>query len=228
MKEKQQRFSATVKKDMGCNYLLYLPREYDGLNRVPLVLFLHGAGERGNDLSLVKTHGLPRLIAEGKNFPFIVVAPQCPTEEWWSVDTLNALLDHITTTRSIDEEKIYLTGLSMGGYGTWALADAYPERFAAIAPVCGPFVWIRPERFKNIPCWCFHGALDTVIPLEDSVRLVQIVRNAGGSARLTIYPDAGHDAWTQAYENPELYRWLLRQRRNPCKEKPRAGWSPTE
>jgi len=212
MKTVQQHLSVKITKQVELDYLLYLPNT--PLEEAPpLLLFLHGSGERGNDLSLVKQNGPPRLIERGAELPFVVVAPQCPTGTWWKTDSLLALLDHILDQQDIDPRRIYVTGLSMGGYGTWALADACPERFAAIAPVCGPFRSIEPARFRKTPVWCFHGAMDDVVPVNDSVRMVRRIRENEADVRFTVYPDAGHDSWTQAYDEPELFDWLLTHRR---------------
>src|SRR5699024_6921671 len=120
-------------------YLLYLPQDYKetGYKRWPLVLFLHGAGERGNDLEAVKKNGLPKLVEEGRDFPFIIVSPQCPAGLWWSTDDLNLLLNDLIQRYEVDIDRIYATGLSMGGFGTWEMAIRFPDRFAAIAPICG-------------------------------------------------------------------------------------------
>lgn len=199
-----------------CDYLLCLPQGYGEKDRRwPLMLFLHGAGERGGNLELVKKHGPPKLIAQGKDLPFIVVSPQCPSEQWWpeKIETLVALLDEIQSDYAVDPNRVYLTGLSMGGFGTWALACAHPERFAAIVPICGGGQRYLAGRLKNVPVWAFHGAKDPVVPLAESQTMVQAVTRAGGQAKLTVYPDAQHDSWTVTYENPELYDWLLSQER---------------
>ena len=196
------------------NYLLALPKDYTQQKSWPLVLFLHGAGERGDELKLVKKHGPPKLIDNGKAFPFIVVSPQCPKDVWWEPIELTALLDEIIKNNNIDEDRIYLTGLSMGGFGTWRLAAHSPDRFAAIAPICGggePY-WAR--RFPHLPTWAFHGAKDRVVPLERSQEMIDAVKKNGGLPRLTVYPEAGHDSWTETYNNPQLYEWLLAQKRD--------------
>jgi predicted peptidase len=210
------------------NYLLFLPRAYlcDAQKRWPLILFLHGAGERGDDIEKVKTHGIPQLVEDREDFPFMAISPQCPPNSWWYVHltALRALLDHVTDNHRVDEDRIYLTGISMGGYGTWHLASRYPERFAAIAPICGGALASRgfPEKaraLREVPIWAFHGANDTVVPLEESSRLVRLLEAIGGNVQFTVYPDAGHDSWTRTYQNPELYQWFLAhdlsQRRNP-------------
>jgi predicted peptidase len=119
------------------------------------------------------------------------------------------LVDDVAARYKVDKKRIYLTGLSMGGYGTWALAAAYPERFAAIAPICGGGSRIMSLRLKDMPIWVFHGAKDKVVSIEESEEMVKAIRNRGGNVKFTIYPDAGHDSWTESYNNQELYDWFL-------------------
>lgn len=205
-----------IAKTVKINYLLYLPPEYrdDAEKRWPLLLFLHGAGERGDDLEKVKAHGPARYVSEGRDYPFVIVSPQCPADEWWDPDVVLSLLTLITETLRIDPDRVYLTGLSMGGYATWNTAARQPERFAAIVPICGGGRVSEAHRLKDLPIWAFHGGRDPVVDPERSREMVDAVNQAGGSAKLTVYPDAGHDSWTQTYENPELYTWLLSQRRS--------------
>lgn len=191
------------------DYLLYLPETYEDGGTWPLVLFLHGAGERGNDLEKVKIHGPPKQVAEGRTFPFILVSPQCDENVWWEPIKLAALLDQVVDTHRVDTDRIYVTGLSMGGYGTWALACYQPDRFAAIAPICGGGIEYRTRNIPHLPVWVFHGAKDSVVTLDKSEAMVAALRKHGGDPKLTVYPDAGHDAWTETYNNPEFYRWLL-------------------
>jgi predicted peptidase len=124
------------------------------------------------------------------------------------------LLDDIVSRYNVDTERIYLTGLSMGGYGTWTLAAAYPQRFAAIAPICGGGERYMADKFKNVPVWAFHGAKDNVVPPVKSEEMVNAINARGGNARLTVYPDAAHDSWTATYDNPELYDWFLKHRKS--------------
>ncbi len=196
------------------DYWIYLPQDYDKQEKVPLLLFLHGAGERGNDLNKVKVHGPTKLIAAGKNFPFIVVSPQCPEGRWWATHELVALIDNLESQYKIDPDRIYVTGLSMGGFGTWALADRIPNRLAAIAPICGGGNTVTARSFAKLPTWVFHGAKDTVVPLSLSQDMVDAMKKHGGEPKLTIYPEAGHDSWTETYNNPEFYEWLLAQKRS--------------
>lgn len=212
------RFERTLSQVVVLPYLLYLPEGYGADDsRWPLVLFLHGAGERGRDIERVRIHGPAKLIAQGRKFPFILVAPQCPEYEVWDTRVLAALLDEVIGRYRVDEDRVYCTGLSMGGYGTWALAMAQPRRFAAIVPICGGgcLQQLLVARLKPVPVWCFHGAKDPVVPLAESQVLVNGLKETGGNVRFTVYPDAGHDAWTQTYEDPAVWDWLLSQRRTP-------------
>lgn len=211
----EQEIDKDILMRVHMHYLIYLPEEYQNTDQDwPLLVFLHGMGERGDDIERVKIHGPARLIDEGQKFPFIVVSPQCPDDRWWDVDVLHKLILDITSAYNVDRDRIYLTGLSMGGYGTWALAGRYPETFAAIAPICGGGDVKKAAALKDIPVWAFHGAKDPVVPLIQSEQMVDAVTEAGGNAQLTVYPEAGHDSWTETYNNPEFYDWLLRQNKS--------------
>jgi predicted peptidase len=213
--QKSQHFEREITITVKLDYLLYLPAGYDDEKKDwPLLVFLHGSGERGDDLDKVKIHGPPKLIAEGKQFPFIVASPQAPRRRW-DPATLNAFLDELVTKYRVDKDRIYLTGLSMGGAGTWSLAGAYPGRFAAIVPICGGGDPADAPRLKEIPVWVFHGAKDEAVPLSRSEEMVKALREAGAkTVEFTVYPDAEHDSWTETYANPKLYEWLLNQRRS--------------
>jgi predicted peptidase len=192
------------------HYLLFLPSTYAvHPQRWPLLLFLHGAGERGNDLQLVKRHGVAKIVEEQPAFPLLVVSPQCPPTEAWAPEPLLALLAEIEQHYDVDPERLYVTGLSMGGFGTWAVAIAAPDRFAAIAPLCGGGAPSRVGVLRHLPVWAFHGARDLIVPLQRTVEMVEALRQCGGNVRFTVYPEAGHDAWTATYANPELYAWFL-------------------
>lgn len=216
------KFEAQIVKTVRLDYLLFVPRDYgaDSTRRWPLILFLHGAGERGADLELVKKHGIPKIVAPQPDFPFIAVSPQCPKFSWWTVEleALNALLDELIKAYAVDTERIYLTGLSMGGYGTWHLATAYPQRFAAIAPICGGGAPEKVSVLKDVPAWVFHGAKDTVVSPEESDKMVKALKAHGGEVKFTVYPEAGHDSWTETYDNPELYEWFLQHTRRPTQK----------
>jgi predicted peptidase len=194
-------------------YLLYLPEAYDQRDDWPLLLFLHGAGERGDDLELVKKHGPPKLIAAGEHFPMLVVSPQCPADQWWEPWSLAGLLDELVEKHKVDADRIYVTGLSMGGFGTWALAAHQPRRLAAIAPICGGGEPFMTRLYPHLPTWVFHGDQDRVVPLERSQQMVDALERVGGEVKFTVYPEVGHDSWTQTYADPQFYQWLLEQRR---------------
>ncbi len=206
------------------SYLQYLPRGYRAKSskRWPLMLFLHGSGERGTDLQRVAVHGPLKPVNQGKNFPFIIVAPQCPAGQAWENDRLIRLLDHCLKRYPADRNRIYLTGISMGGFGAWNLAIAHPERFAAVVPVCGGGDLLavlladaaQAAEFKRLPVWAFHGGKDPVVPPTESQRMLTALKQRGAKRlKLTIYPTIQHNAWDNAYNNPKLYAWLLRQAR---------------
>lgn len=210
------RLEKTLRINASTRFQLYLPDNFDasGHTRYPLMIFLHGSGESGTDLERVKVHGPPRLVAEGKRFPFILVSPQIPTPTGFEPRLLDALLDELLAQLPVDPDRVYLTGLSMGGIGTYAWASARPDRFAAIAPVCGEWLSVDACDLKRVPVWAFHGEKDEVVPIGADKMLIDKINACGGHARLTVYPDAGHDAWTETYSNPALYEWLLAQRRS--------------
>ena len=216
-----QQFTWKSERSVKTGYLLYLPKDCDPKSRQrwPLMLFLHGAGERGTNLTLVAKHGPPKLAQLGTNFPFIIVAPQCPAGQVWDNAALFALLDHIQEKYPVDEKRIYVTGLSMGGYGTWSLAAARPEKFAAVAPICGGgnFIEIhlaRGDALKKLGVWAFHGAKDPVVPPAESERMIDALKKIGAKdVQLTVYPEAQHDSWTETYADPKFYDWLLAHQR---------------
>jgi len=206
-------------------YELYLPKGYEEqrTNRWPLMLFLHGIGERGTEISKVFAHGPIKLARNGHEFPFIIVAPQCPDGEFWdNTEALIQLLDNVEDNYRVDTRRVYLTGLSMGGYGAWKLGTTYPDRFAAMIPVCGGgellnIRFANPDKMKalkSLAVWAFHGAKDDVVPMTESERTVGYLKSIGATeVKLTIYPDAKHDCWTETFANPEIYEWLLRHQR---------------
>lgn len=217
-------FDWKITRNGVLQYLLYLPPDYASKpnERWPLMLFLHGAGERGSDVQRAAIHGPMSLVQQGTNFPFIIVAPLCPAGELWEIDPLLQLLDRLMQTHAVDTNRVYLTGLSMGGYGTWKLGLAHPEKFAALAPICGGASMIdvilgtrdRRDDLQRLPIWAFHGAKDDVVPLIESERLVNSLQKAGlKNVKFTVYPEARHDSWKEAYRDPTFYEWLLQQSR---------------
>ena len=236
MRQISKNLNKVISKQVNLNYLLYLPKadlgrpaphmsplapqETMAPMKWPLILFLHGAGERGSNLELVKKHGIPKIVETEDAFPFITVSPQCPANQSWSMlyDDLYALLQDIGRLYAIDEDHIYLTGISMGGYGTWGLAAMYPHLFAAIAPVCGGGLsQIELNRMKDLPVWVFHGQKDPVVPIELSRRNVNILKEFGAEVQFTVYPDLMHDCWTVTYANPALFDWFLAHKRHTGK-----------
>ena len=202
-------------EDIALNYLLHLPGNYHdkGKDRWPLILFLHGIGERGDSLNLVKIHGIPKIVDKDKSFPFITISPQCPLIRDWrdlkTQDRVIKLLENVLENYKVDNDRVYITGLSMGGFGTWAIIAKRPELFAAAAPICGGGNPEDAPVLKNMPIWVFHGAKDEVIISEESKRMVKALERENGNVRFTLYPDAYHDSWTKTYENKELYDWFL-------------------
>ena len=218
--QKPMTFKTKVSHRLELDYLLHLPSEYgDGTakdQRWPLVLFLHGAGERGSDLELLKKHGPPKLIASGRDIPAIVVSPQCPADQWWTdhLEALSALLDETARRHRVDPDRVYVTGISMGGYGTWALLAREAQRFAAAIPICGGGNRSGLVRAVELPIWAFHGEADPVVPLDETTRLVEALKRRGSSnVKLTTYPGVQHDSWTQTYDDPVVWDWLFAQRR---------------
>lgn len=203
------------KNNISLNYLFYLPEDYknDIEKKWPVILFLHGMGERGDDLELVKIHGIPKIVSSNNNFPFIAVSPQCPTEYVWRdkkmLIALESLLLKIIKNYRVDKSQIFVTGLSMGGRGTWAITAYRPDLFAAAAPICGGGDPATASRLTKLPFWVFQGALDKVHYPEESEIMIEALKNKGGEVRYTLYPELHHDSWTITYDNPELYKWFL-------------------
>lgn len=200
--------------------------------QIPLVIFLHGAGGRGTDVEKIKRNATPALTGAEKwaGEPFLFVAPQAgpPTKEvevTWIPEELDRWLAHLKETQPIDDSRIYLTGVSMGGFGTWAWAANSPEHFAALVPIVGGLGFGGPkditpdldqwaENLSAIPAWCFHGAKDEVVPADRSEQMIELIRKKGGrQARLTIYPEEGHGAAGRVYATEDMYRWMFAQQR---------------
>lgn len=205
----------------GYEYQLFIPRNVaDGATASraktwPLLLFLHGSGERGADVARVKIHGPPKFADGHPDFPFILISPLLPAEEDWDTAKLDRILKHALATLPIDPNRVYLTGLSRGGHAAWRWAAAEPGRFAAVAPVAGRGDPATACALKDVPLWALHGDRDDVVTPEGSFAMVRAIRACGGrQSRLTIYPDLGHNAWDPAYADPALYLWLLSHRRD--------------
>ena len=216
-----RRFLSLTGGDLSA--LVSLPPEYNDdiipPTRWPLVFFLHGRGERGSDLDAVLRYGVPPVVLSRPDFPFITLSPQLPDgHEWVGYHAeLLAMLRYVTANLAVDSQRIYLTGLSMGGRGAWRLAAERPELFAAVVPICGGMpdldsFLLRLPALVGKPIWVFHGAQDDVAPIAHSDRIVAELRSLGSDARYTIYPDAGHNSWAPAYVEDELWAWLAEQK----------------
>ncbi|XIG75374.1 phospholipase [Streptomyces sp. SGAir0957] len=210
----------TFKVDQTGNalpYLLHVPDGYQAgeAEQWPLVLFLHGASERGDDPAELAAQGLVKRVADGVRVPFVLLAPQCPAYSTWTLELagVHALLEEVAAQYRVDQDRVYVTGLSMGGTGSWAMATRYPGRFAAVAPICGSWLPEAAPRIDHLPVWTFHGSDDRDIPVEHTDKIVKALQERGSSVRFTRYPGVGHDAWTRTYDDPDFYEWLLAQRR---------------
>ena len=232
----RERFEPRTYTDAAGSKLLYrllTPKDYDAKKKYPLVVFLHGAGERGNDNSKQLVHGMADFASDesmAKN-PAFVIAPQCPTGEKWAnvdwsadkhdmttkpADSLRLTVELIAALQkefSIDADRLYITGLSMGGYGTWDALQRYPDLFAAGAPICGGGDPAQAANFKNVPLWAFHGDADTAVKVQRSRDMIAALEAAGGKPKYTEYKGVGHDSWSASYKNPEFHTWLFAQKR---------------
>ncbi len=205
-------FESKKTPSITMNYYIALPEDYDTSDKkYPLILFLHGAGERGTNAPVTKVHGVPKLIDRGEKIDAVCITPQCPSELVWDniVMELKELLDGIIAEYRIDTENVNCTGLSMGGFGTWTMGVTYSTFFHKIAPVCGGGMAWRAAALKDVPIKAYHGGADGVVNPERSKEMVNAVIAQGGSAELTIYEGVGHDSWVNAYEKSDLVEWLI-------------------
>jgi predicted peptidase len=211
-----QHLRTYTHNSLQLNYLLFLPKNYSEKQTYPLIFFLHGAGARGSDPELLKVDGIPKVVEQNPDFGFIAISPQCPLGGWWTKydpSVFDGLLNTVIAGHSVDTTHLYLTGLSMGGYGTWHYACAYPDRFAAIVPICGGGDPYKACVLKEVPIWVFHGARDSTVLPRESIRMVDALKECGGKVKFTLYPNADHDSWTRTYNSPRLYEWLREQQR---------------
>ena len=220
----QTKQSLEVTGDKGAkttlHYWLSLPPDSEKKPDAgwPVMFFMHGAGERGDNLDLVKKHGPPKLVGEVKELnKFIIVSPQCPRNQMWDIAALKGLIDHTLTSQPVDKDRVIITGLSMGGFATWDLLAAHPDLAAAAVPICGRGDPSKAASFKDVPIRCFHGAKDTAVPQKKSDEMIEALKKAGGKPEYTVYPDLAHDSWTITYADPKLYAWMLEQKR-PAKK----------
>lgn len=194
-------------------YQLYVPESYSKSKAAyPLIIYLHGGSHRGNDLKKLNEYGPPHAVEQGRHFACLIASPQCPEGKYWSTDNwLDSLYTELTTHYRIDLKRVYLTGVSMGGYGTWQTAVARPDLFAAIAPLCGGCDdSTRICQIRNVPVWAFHGTADDLVPFDETARLVRRLNTCRGKVRLSKLVGKGHDI-LYLYEEKALYTWLLKQ-----------------
>ncbi|MEW4448253.1 hypothetical protein [Qipengyuania sp. JC766] len=213
------QFPQAPVEEGGYEWQLHVPRalaaqDPEDRKLWPLMIFLHGSGERGSDVARVKVHGPPKVADADPDFPFILISPLLPSDEDWNIEKLRAILDRALQSHPVDPDRIYLTGLSRGGHATWRWAAQEPGLFAAIAPVAGRGDEATACNLTEIPVWAFHGDRDDVVVPEGSFAMSRAIRACGGRrSRLTIYPDLGHNSWDPAYADPALYLWLLKHRK---------------
>jgi len=209
-------------EDKEYRYVVYVPREYNPEKPWPLIVFLHGAGERGDDGLKQTETGIGRAIRKHADwFPCLVFMPQCPERVWWdsAQKHVEQALEKTLREYNIDPDRIYLTGLSMGGYAAWIYGANKVDRFAAIMPICGGGKQEDAPKLAQVPIWAFHGADDDVVSPEESRKMVEAVRRAGGNIRYTEFEKTGHNSWDKAYGEEKHIKWLLKQRRMPATDK---------
>ena len=200
----------------GVKYVVFVPHERKAGEKYPVILFLHGSGESGTDGVKQTKQGIGNAIRKReKTFPFLTVMPQSQKGGWKAESAEGkraiAILDSVMKEYDGDPKRTYLTGLSMGGFGTWSMAMAYPDRWAAIVPVCGAGKPEQAAKIAKIPCWDFHGDADKSVNVNGSREMIAALKAAGGDPKYTEYPGVGHNSWDKAYGTPELYTWLLEQ-----------------
>lgn len=195
------------------NYLLHAPDPQG--EKLPMVVALHGAGERGDNFDLIPVHGPAKYVAAGEDFPAILIAPQCPSDFVWNQLTveLKELIDFAIKEYDADPDAVSLTGLSMGGFGTWEMGISYPGFFSALAPICGGGMSWRVANIGKTPVWAFHGEEDGVVPISNSYDMCRALKARGGNVVLTVFTFDGHNVWDDAYEKTTLLRWLISARR---------------
>jgi len=207
-------FKKEIKKVQQISYILDYPENAKG--KVPLLVFLHGSGERGTNLEMVKAHS-PFTYKNLMKEPVAILAPQCPENVWWDTETVYQLIKEIQQKYNIDESRIVLTGLSMGGWGSLKLAMEHPELFSAVAAVCAPvdiLMKVRASQYKDLPMKIFHGGNDDVVSPLNSIEFYQEIKKVNKNIELTIFPDDNHNSWDSTYSNPKLYEWMFAQRKN--------------
>jgi predicted peptidase len=213
--QKSGSFHARIAKQTTIQYLLYLPQSYSTKNNWPLIVYLHGGSARGDDVNKIRDSGLARRLETEQGFPFVVLSPLCPAGEIWTdADAVFQLIDDVIANHKVDRDRVYLTGHSMGGRGTWYFAFKDPGRFAAIAPMSALSpVTAWSERLRHLPTWVFHGAKDQLAPLAESMELIEALKRQNAPIKASILPEADHAKILENYWNKDLYDWFLEHRR---------------
>ena len=201
------------KYNQSClNYLEYSPDAHE--EKLPLLIYLHGAGTRGNDFSQMRLIEPIKELKNGRRINAVIVAPQCYAETWFDLfGLLSEFIETAINQENIDRSRVYITGVSMGAYATWQMCISHPDWFAAVVPVCGGGMYWDAERLKDLPIWAFHGALDTVVFPEESIKMVSAINKNGGNAKLTILPKDDHNAWDSTFACDEMWKWLFSQKK---------------
>jgi predicted peptidase len=202
------------------HFWLFAPANHAEKEKLPLLVFLHGAGERGTDLEKVKIHGPPKIVDSKADFPFVVISPQCPNtagRRGWNAKQIVSLIEQATADPKlkVDADQVHLTGLSMGGYGAWAVSSLIPDKLATSTPICGGGDAKNASKLKSLPIWVFHGDKDNAVPLKQSEDMVAALRAEGACPIFTVYAGVGHDSWTATYNSQLLYDWMLANKRKP-------------
>ena len=208
----EKKFVSKKHLDEYLNFLEYNP--FDDKHKKPLLIYIHGAGSRGDALSKMANVGPIKELNNGRDIDAIIIAPQCHRDTWF--DLFSVLVEFIEDYKSrenVDESRVYIAGVSMGAYATWQMCISHPDWFAAAIPVCGGGMYWNAVRLKDLPIWAFHGALDKVVYPEESVKMVEAVNRNGGSAKLTIFPEDSHNSWDSTYQTEEMWEWLFNQKR---------------
>lgn len=199
------------------DYLEYVPASEN--EKLPLIIYIHGAGSRGNDLSKMADVGPIKEHKNGRDINAVIVAPQCHSETWFDLfEILTEFISQYKDKEKIDQNRVYITGSSMGAYTVWQLCISHPDWFAAAVPVCGGGMYWDARRLKNLPVWAFHGALDNVVYPEESLKMVSAINKNGGNAKLTVLPNNDHNAWDSAFSLDEMWEWLFEQKRTDINE----------
>jgi len=210
---------AQEKQKVNYKHLTYLPKSYNtDTSKYPLVFYLHGGSQKGNNLEKLKIYGLPYLVDQGKEFDFIMVAPQCPEGKYWSTENwFDSLYNEVTSNYRIDKSRVYVTGISMGGYGTYITALDHPEKIAAIVPLCGGINDNDTTRIctlKDIPILTYHGTADDEISIQETERIAESLKKCNGNIIFHRLTGKGHGIQYLYETEPWIYEWLLMQRKD--------------